>query len=95
MKNILISILLFMLGGLLGYHQRAPGDHIVYPGKVEADVLFYNHTSVRAPGMKTSELRPMLKDDFGPCNRPKIIFKHNGDMGICTNAGWKIHQSDQ
>jgi hypothetical protein len=74
---------------------KYPDDHIAYPKEGIAEVRFYNHSSC-GPEKDTSEIIHILVDDFGDCDMVgKLKIKDNGDIGVCTSAGWKIHQVDQ
>lgn len=71
-----------------------PDEYALYPDKSKADIMLQNE--VHDMTMNTSELVFMLQTSFGVCNNiGSVRIVKTGDIGICTNSGWKIHQPDQ
>lgn len=95
MYKLTTLFIVIVIIGILGYYSHSPHDHIVIPDNVGADVKFYNYSGHKL-GKTTSKLIIMLEDNLGACNIVgDVKATTNGEIGICTSTGWKIHQSDE
>lgn len=96
MRRAAIVTSLIILAGVSTYiFLNMPGDHPLYAEKSIADAKFYNDSGHGAE-VQTSDIIFTLVQSLGDCDIiGKIEIKTNGDIGICTATGWKIHQPDE